>query len=54
LGGSSSSTTPHACSNSFFARKPLARPPITLNGMNRSFMSGHTVYRGAGGGIPDA
>src|SRR3954469_6610236 len=43
LGGSRSSTIPHACSNSFFAMKPLTRPPVILNGMNRTFTRGRTV-----------
>src|SRR4051794_14439922 len=46
LGGSRSSTIPQACSNSFFAMKPLTRPPVILNGMNRTFTRGGTVPDG--------
>ena len=43
FGGSRSSTMPQACSNSFFATKPLTRPPVILNGMKRIFTRRGTV-----------
>ena len=43
FGGSRSSTIPQACSNSFFAMKPLTRPPVILNGMKRIFTRARTV-----------
>src|SRR3954452_24625621 len=46
FGGSRSSTIPQACSNSFFAMKSLTRPPVILNGMNRTFTRGGTVPDG--------
>src|SRR3954469_1820619 len=46
FGGSRSSTIPQACSNSFLAMKPLTKPPVILNGMNRIFTRGRTVPDG--------
>src|SRR4051794_19335810 len=46
FGGSRSSTIPQACSNSFLAMKPLTKPPVILNGMNRIFTREGTVPDG--------